>query len=38
VVLRNAHSEEDALAKAFALGGPADIVGVWVGGRRIKTR
>lgn len=38
VVLRHAHSEEDALAKAFALGGPADIAGVWVGGRRIKTR
>jgi guanine deaminase len=38
VVLRHAHSEEDALAKAFALGGPADIAGVWVGGRRVKTR
>ncbi|MDF2144721.1 guanine deaminase [Knoellia sp. p5-6-4] len=38
VVLRHAHSEEDALAKAFALGGPADLAGVWVGGRRVKTR
>ncbi len=38
VVLRHAHSEEDALAKAFALGSPADIAGVWVGGQRVKTR
>ncbi|MDF8262853.1 guanine deaminase [Luteipulveratus flavus] len=34
--LRHAASAEDALAKVFALGTPADIAGVWVGGDRIK--
>ena len=36
VVLRSAAGPEDALAKAFALGGPADIAGVWVDGDRIR--
>ncbi|MDE9364693.1 guanine deaminase [Luteipulveratus sp. YIM 133132] len=36
VGLRHAASAEDALAKVFALGTPADIAGVWVGGDRIK--
>lgn len=36
VGLRHADSAEDALAKAFALGTPADICGVWVGGDRLR--
>jgi guanine deaminase len=36
VGLRHAASPEDALAKVFALGTPADVAGVWVGGRRLK--
>jgi guanine deaminase len=32
VVLRHAGSAEEALARAFALGTPADIAGVWVDG------
>ncbi len=35
VVLRHAASAGDALAKFFALGTPADIAGVWVGGERV---
>ena len=38
VALRHAASAEDALAKVFALGGDSDIAGVWVAGRRLKTR
>ena len=33
--LRNASSAEDALAKAFALGGPGDIGGTWVDGEQL---
>ncbi len=33
VALTHAHSAEDALAKAFALGSPADVAGTWVAGR-----
>jgi guanine deaminase len=36
VVLANANDADDALAKVFALGGPADIRGVWVGGDRLR--
>ena len=36
VCLRHAVSAEDALAKIFALGGDADVAGVWVAGRRVK--
>jgi guanine deaminase len=32
VALRNAAGPEDALAKAFALGTPADVRAVWVDG------
>lgn len=35
--LRQAASAEDALAKVFALGTPADVAGVWVAGERIST-
>ncbi|MDV3222836.1 guanine deaminase [Intrasporangium sp.] len=35
VGLRHAASPEDALAKTIALGGPADIAAVWVGGDRL---
>jgi guanine deaminase len=35
VALRNAADPEDALAKAFALGTPADVRAVWVDGERI---
>ncbi len=35
VALRHAESPEQALARAFALAGPADIAAVWVGGDRI---
>ncbi len=38
VGLRHAASAEDALAKVFALGTPADVAGVWVGGDRVSTR
>jgi len=36
VVLRSAADPEDALAKAFALGGPADVAAVWVDGDRVR--
>ncbi len=36
VVLRHAASAGDALAKFFALGTPADIAGVWVGGEKAR--
>jgi guanine deaminase len=35
ISLRHAHSAEDALAKAFAMGGSGDLAGVWVGGRSV---
>jgi guanine deaminase len=35
ISLRHAHSAEDALAKAFAMGGSGDVAGVWVGGRPV---
>jgi guanine deaminase len=35
VALRHADSSEDALAKAFALAGPADVAGTWVAGEPI---
>jgi guanine deaminase len=36
VVLAHANDTDDALAKVFALGGPADVGGVWVGGDRLR--
>jgi len=36
VVLGHAADPDDALAKVFALGGPADVAGVWVGGDRLR--
>ncbi len=36
--LRHAASPEDALAKVFTLGTPADVAGVWVAGDRIRER
>ena len=36
VVLGHAADADDALAKVFALGGPADVRGVWVGGDRLR--
>ena len=36
VVLTHADDADDALAKVFALGGPADVRGVWVGGDRLR--
>jgi guanine deaminase len=36
VVLAHADDADDALAKVFALGGPADVGGVWVGGDRLR--
>jgi guanine deaminase len=35
--LRHATSADDALAKIFALAGPAAIAGVWIGGDRIES-
>ncbi len=35
VALRHADSPDDALAKAFALAGPADVAASWVGGVRV---
>lgn len=35
IVLRHAPDVSDALAKVFALAGPADVAGVWVDGRRL---
>jgi guanine deaminase len=35
-VLRHAVDADDALAKVFALGGPADVRGVWVAGARVR--
>jgi guanine deaminase len=35
VALHNAHSPEDALAKAFALASPADVATVWVAGEPV---
>jgi guanine deaminase len=36
VVLRHAADADDALAKVFALGGSADVRGVWVEGDRLR--
>ena len=36
VVLGHADDADDALAKVFALGGPSDVRGVWVGGDRLR--
>jgi guanine deaminase len=36
VVLGHAKDADDALAKVFALGCPADVSGVWVGGDRLR--
>lgn len=36
VALRHARSEEDALAKVFALGTPTDVRATWVGGGPVK--
>ena len=38
VALTHATGPEDALAKAFALGTPADVAGVWVDGQEISAR
>ncbi len=38
VALRSASGPEDALAKAFSLGGPADIDTVWVDGEPLRAR
>lgn len=35
VGLRHAHGPDEALAKAFTLGTPADVSSVWVGGQKI---
>jgi guanine deaminase len=35
VALQHADSEDDAVAKVFALAGPADIAGTWVAGERL---
>lgn len=35
VALRHADDADDALAKVFALGTPADVAGSWVGGQRV---
>ena len=35
VVLRHAASPQDAVAKVFALGTPADVAGTWVAGRQV---
>lgn len=37
LVLRHAPDASEALAKVFALGGPADVAGVWVDGRHVST-
>ena len=37
VALRHAGSAEDAVAKAFALAGPADVAGTWVAGELVHT-
>nr|WP_300144065.1 guanine deaminase [Propionicimonas sp.] len=36
--LRNAESAEDALAKVFTLGTPADVAAVWIGGDLVSER
>jgi guanine deaminase len=36
VVLGHARDADDALAKVFALAGPSDVRGVWVGGDRLR--
>jgi guanine deaminase len=38
VALRHAESPDDALAKAFALAGPADVRQTWVAGTPIRLR
>ena len=38
VALRRAESPDDALAKAFALAGPADVRQTWVAGTPIRQR
>ena len=35
IALRHADSPDDALAKAFALAGPADVAASWVAGERM---
>ena len=37
VALRHADSADDAIAKAFALAGPADVAGTWVAGEQVHT-
>jgi guanine deaminase len=37
ISLRHAHSPEDALAKAFAMGSSGDLAGVWIGGDPISS-
>ncbi|HET8989397.1 MAG TPA: guanine deaminase [Humibacillus sp.] len=36
IALRHADSAPEALARVFALAGPADVAGVWVGGEPVK--
>jgi guanine deaminase len=36
VVLQNAVDPDEALAKAFTLGNPSDVAGVWVDGRQVQ--
>jgi guanine deaminase len=36
IVLKEAHDPDDALAKVFALAGPSEVRGVWVGGDRLR--
>lgn len=38
VGLRHASGDADALAKVFALAGPAHVAGVWIGGDRVTSR
>ncbi len=38
VGLRHASGDADALAKVFALAGPAHVAGVWIGGDQVSTR
>lgn len=37
VSIRHAGSADDALARAFAMGGASDVAGVWVGGETVPT-
>ncbi len=36
IALRHADSASEALARVFALAGPADVAGVWVAGEPVK--